>query len=235
MFNSPPDSLFELHKAERRARILVEARKLIARRGVAGLTLRTLAAASKVSVPTVYNLIGGKQAVLQALLQDTFTRVAARLDAARAGGLVERALALCEAGWRELLAEPSYFRGLVHSFVSDQSSPVRRETDARNVELMTGVLMAAQADGELEPWVDPGALAATLYAMWLVTMLGWAGGEITDEALPSTATYGLSLVLLGVARGEAARNLERHIRTSQPKAGPLRPAKASSKKKGARR
>jgi hypothetical protein len=45
-------------------------------------------------VPTVYNLIGGKQAVLSALMGETFTRIAARLTAANATGLVERALAM---------------------------------------------------------------------------------------------------------------------------------------------
>jgi AcrR family transcriptional regulator len=214
-------SLFEVHKAERRERILAAARRQIARRGVEALTLRELAAASSVSVPTIYNLIGGKHAILVALLEQTMARVAGKLDAARAGGLVERVLALGEAGWSEMLAEPSYFRGLMHAFlVSAEALPLRREIDARNIALMTGVLMAAQADGELADWVDAHATAGALYYHYIVTTLGWAAGEIDDDALPPTVTHGMCLILLGIARGGAARTLERLARESQHKARP---------------
>ncbi|MGH9362599.1 MAG: TetR/AcrR family transcriptional regulator, partial [Thermoanaerobaculia bacterium] len=70
-------SLLEEHKAERRARILAAARELIAERGYEGLTMRDLAHASRVSVPTLYNLFGGKQAILLGELEETFERVVA--------------------------------------------------------------------------------------------------------------------------------------------------------------
>jgi AcrR family transcriptional regulator len=223
MLKNESPSLFDVHKAERRARILAAARRLIARRGVGGLTLRDLAAEATVSVPTVYNLVGGKQAILSALLSETFVRVAARLGAVNGGGMVERALALCEAGWTEVLDEPSYFRGLVHEFlVSQENAPVRRDVDESNIRLMTGVLRAGAAAGELADWVDPDALARTLWANYMVTMIGWAAGELTDEELPACATYGLCLILLGVARGDAAPKLEKLIRAQQNKARPLR-------------
>lgn len=228
MLKNEQPSLFDVHKAERRARILQAARRLIARRGVDGLTLRDLAAEAIVSVPTVYNLVGGKQAVLSALLGETLVRVAARLESARAGGLVERALALCEAGWAEVLDEPSYFRGLVHSFlVSQENADVRRDIDESNVRLMSGVLAAARADGELADWVEPDALARTLWANYMVAMIGWAAGELSDEELPACATYGLCLILLGVARGDAVKKLERLIRAHQSK------ARATPRQKGA--
>jgi AcrR family transcriptional regulator len=213
------ESLFEVHKAERRERILAAARRLIARRGVEGLTLRDLAAEAVVSVPTVYNLVGGKQAVLSALLAETFARVAGRLEAARADGMVDRAMALCAAGWTELLEEPGYFRGLVRSFlVSEESAPVRQEIDEANVRLMTALLTAGRADGELASWCDPEALARTLWAQYVVCMIGWASNELTDEELPACATYGMCLMLLGVARGAAAHKLQKLVRASQPDA-----------------
>jgi AcrR family transcriptional regulator len=59
-------SLFEEHKAERRARIISAARELVTKHGYDGLTMRDLAAAARVSVPTLYNLFGGKDAILAA-------------------------------------------------------------------------------------------------------------------------------------------------------------------------
>jgi AcrR family transcriptional regulator len=235
MLKTSPPNLFEVHKTARRARILAAARKLIARRGFEGLTLRDLAAASEVSVPTVYNLIGGKQAVLVALLDEMLARIAARLGDARAGGMVERALALCEAGWSETLAEPNYFRGLMHAFlVSEETAPLRREIDERNIALMAGVLGAGKADGELASWADPLTLSYTMYSSYIATMLRWCGGELDDAALPAAISYGLALILGGVARGDAVRKLERLARANQSAATPPLAAAARHSKKGAR-
>jgi AcrR family transcriptional regulator len=233
MLKTSPPNLFELHKTARRARILAAARKLIARRGFEGLTLRDLAAAAEVSVPTVYNLVGSKQAVLVALLDEMLARIAGRLADARAGGMVERALALCEAGWSETLAEPSYFRGLMHAFlVSEETAPLRRQIDERNIALMAGVLAAGQFDGELRAWVDPMALSFSMYTSYIAVMLRWCGGEIEDAALPGAISYGLALTLGGAARGRAAKKLERLARANQAKSVPVPVAAAT--KKGAR-
>jgi AcrR family transcriptional regulator len=56
--------------AERRQRILGAARRLVAERGYEALTMRELAQVSRVTVPTLYNLIGGK-AVLSAPWRQT--------------------------------------------------------------------------------------------------------------------------------------------------------------------
>src|SRR6187200_1628947 len=103
-------SLFEEHKAERRKRILAAARELIAERGYDGLTMRELAAASRVSVPTLYNLFGGKQAILLGELEETFAAVVAGSERVATGSTVERALATCDAGNNDLLAIPRYSR-----------------------------------------------------------------------------------------------------------------------------
>jgi AcrR family transcriptional regulator len=212
--------LKQAHMAENRERILSAARRLIAHRGVGGMTLRDLAAEAMVSVPTVYNLIGGKAQLLEALMADTFARLAARLADAPAGGVVERAMALCTAGVQEMLAEPKYFRELVHAFlVTPETHELRREVDSRNVAMMSSILTAGRASGELHEWIDPERVAKLLWTTYVATMLRWAAGELTDAALPDTVVYGLSLILLGPARGPTARKLERLARDAQKGAG----------------
>src|SRR5262245_42811852 len=118
--------LLEDHKAERRARILAAARRLIAARGFDGLTMRDLARASRVSVPTLYNLFGGKHALILGELEETFADVLASTRTARGATFVERAFAGCEAGMRDLLAVPRYSRALVHLFLtSDETRAIR--------------------------------------------------------------------------------------------------------------
>jgi len=212
-------SLFDEHKAERRARILAAARKLIADRGYEGLTMRELAKASRVSVPTLYNLFGGKQALLLGELEETFTNVAASLERARDGSFVERALAACEAGNEDLLAAPGYSRELTHVFLtSEDTRPMRQEIAERYVEMMAGVLRDAQSSGELVAWVEPVTLSRRMFAHYLHTMIEWAQGELDAGEFRAATLLGMALMLLGVARGRAARQLERRAQELQPRA-----------------
>lgn len=57
---------------KRRERILEEARKTLAAGGFDALNLRDLADVSGITVPTIYNLIGNKAAVLKALVMGYF-------------------------------------------------------------------------------------------------------------------------------------------------------------------
>ena len=57
---------------KRRERILLQARTMLAEGGFEALNLRELAEISGVTVPTIYNLIGNKAAVLKALVLGAF-------------------------------------------------------------------------------------------------------------------------------------------------------------------
>src|SRR3569623_1888833 len=74
-------SLFDEHKAERRERILAAARTLVAERGYEGLTMRDLARAAKVSVPTLYSLFGSKDAIIVTELEAMASSIARALQA----------------------------------------------------------------------------------------------------------------------------------------------------------
>ena len=56
-------------REERKERILEVARRLIADLGYEGITMRELADESLVSVPTLYNLFGGKNELLFAAVE----------------------------------------------------------------------------------------------------------------------------------------------------------------------
>ncbi|MFC1579066.1 TetR/AcrR family transcriptional regulator [Pseudomonadota bacterium] len=65
---------------KRRERILEQARKMLAEGGFDALNLRDLAVRSKITVPTIYNLVGNKAEVLKALVMGGFATFEARLD-----------------------------------------------------------------------------------------------------------------------------------------------------------
>ncbi|MBI3769661.1 MAG: TetR/AcrR family transcriptional regulator [Deltaproteobacteria bacterium] len=209
-------SLLDEHKAERRARILAAARRLIAARGFDGLTMRELARASRVSVPTVYNLFGGKHAVLMAELEETFATVARSLASAGGAGVVDRAFAMCEAGNRDLLAVPAYSRELVRVFlVAEETRAMRRTIHERYVALMAGVLCDGQAAGDVASWADPTAVATRMFAHYVHAMIEWAEGDLDDDGFTAATELGMALMLLGLARGRAARALAVRAEASQ--------------------
>ncbi len=209
-------SLIAEHKAERRARILAAARQLIAEHGFAGLTMRELARAGRVSVPTVYNLFGGKHAVLMAELEETFAAVVRSLASAGGRSVVERAFAMCEAGNRDLLAVPAYSRELMHVFLASEATRSLRLTiNDRYVALMADVLRDGQEAGEIAAWADPTAVARRMFAHYVHAVLEWAEGDLTDDEFRAATELGMALMLLGLARGRAQPLLAKRAEASQ--------------------
>ena len=213
-------SLLEEHKAERRQRILAAARAIIGERGFDGLTMRGLAEAARVSVPTLYNLFGSKQAILVDELDELFRAVTGALDANVDGTPVERSLAGCEAAVDEVLASPAYSRALLDLlFASDRTRELRRQTERIYVELIAEHVEAAQRDGLMADWVDPVAVAKQEYAHHIQVSLQWAKGDLDDEQYRAAALYGQCLILLGISRGSAARELQSVASRLQPLVG----------------
>src|SRR5262245_9730860 len=134
--------LLEDQKAERRAGILGSARRLIAERGFDGLAMREVAAARRGSVAALYNLFGGKHALLVGELEETVARVDAVMRAARGEGFVERMIAGCEAANEDLLSVPRYSRTMIHllTLTSPDTEPMRRDINRRFVASMAEVL-----------------------------------------------------------------------------------------------
>jgi AcrR family transcriptional regulator len=209
-------NLFEEHKAERRARILAAARELIAERGYDGLTMRDLARASRVSVPTLYNLFGGKQALLLGELESTFAAVVAAIAGAKTGSVVDRALATCDAGNADLLAVPRYSRELILLFLtSAETSALRRSSAESYAALMADLLREGQKTGEIQPWVDALVLSRRMFAHYQLAMIEWARGEIDAETFRAATRFGMCVMLLGVARGTAQSRLGAELRAVQ--------------------
>jgi len=208
--------LHEDNKAERRARIIAAARRLIAEQGYDGLNMRALADAARVSVPTLYNLFGSKHAILAAEMQDAFRSIAGALDLKQRGDAVARAATLLQAGIENLVSVPGYYRQLVHVMLgSHETDELRRSIEDQYVALMAGNLRAGQADGELDDWFAADVLARQMYFTFMMVVLGWARGELDDDGLRDVAAYGQSMLLLGVARGEAHTRLADHVRRLQ--------------------
>jgi len=209
-------SLHEENKAERKGRIVAAARRLIAEHGYDRFNMRALADAAHVSVPTLYNLFGSKHAILAAEMQDAFRSVAGALDLKKRGDAVERAGTLLQAGIKNLVSVPGYYRELVHVMLtSREPDELRRSIEDQYVALMAGNLRAGQADRELADWFDADVLARHMFFTFMMVVLGWARGEVDNDGLREVATYGQCMLLVGVARGDTHARLVERVRRLQ--------------------
>ena len=206
-------SLFEEHKAERRARIGKAARKLIAERGYAGLTMRDLANAARVAVPTLYNLFGSKDAILVAELEAHAREYAAKMP--RGGdSFFARAMTAFDTGMRLIEDSPELYRASMQMFMtSPETRDMRRRLEDGYIALMASNLAAAKAAGQLADWADPPIVARHMFAQYMSTFMAWGIGELDLPTFRAAALSGLCHILVGVTRGEFARDVEAKLRS----------------------
>ena len=206
-------SLFEEHKAERRERILAAAKRLVGERGYDGLTMRDLARASKVSVPTLYNLFGSKDAILLAELQAISGTIMGAMP--RTGdSFFERGMVAFDAGVRMIEESPAFFRAVIQMFMtSPATDEVRRRTEQGFIAIMEANLAAAKAAGQLADWAEPQVVARHMWSLHMAAFLGWGLGQIDLPMFRAAMLSGVCHLLAGVARGPFAEDVEARIRS----------------------
>ena len=206
--------------AERRERILAAAREIIGQRGYEALTMRDLARASRVTVPTVYNLIGSKEQVLFAAIEEQTARFEARLgtgtqELAPAARLRASVAACAD----EYLRMPRYYRSLLTLlFLSDGASPMRRRVDLALSSPIGEALAAMRERGELAAWIELRPLRGRLRAHLQMMSIQWATGLLSDEGLKAVARYGAGLLMAAATVGAARAEFEAFAREHQAEA-----------------
>jgi len=203
--------------AERRERILAAAREIIGQRGYEALTMRDLARASRVTVPTVYNLVGSKEEVLFAAIEEQTQRFVAGLAGGRELAPAQRVIAIVDAAATEYLRMPRYYRTLLTLlFISDSAHAMRQRVD-RAISTPMGEALAAMRDaGELASWIELRPLRGRLRAHLQMTSLQWAVGGISDDGLRAAARYGAALLMIAATTGATRSYYEGVAQAAQP-------------------
>lgn len=193
----------QISMAARRARILDAARKIVAEGGVDALTTRGLAAASGVSAPTLYNLIGDKQTILAELAAHGVETVWAQLDRQIYPGPLQMAEAIVEESYRYFAEEPDYYRAIV---LADDRLTVgfAATKDGRNPSLVAGersVAMAEQAcewaqrEGLLRQHFSAAELGLQMFTAFRAPLRDWARGVIELEEMRLRQLRGFYLIM----------------------------------------
>jgi len=204
--------------AERRERILSAARGIIGDEGYETLTMRSLAGRARVTVPTIYNLVGGKEAVLFAAVQEQTSRFLGGIEHAP-GKPAGTLLSITDATTRELLRVPRYYRSLLLLLLSaDSAQEVRDLVGVTLVDEFERALEALRAAGDLAAWAEPASVARRLAGHVTSVSVEWAAGDLNDRAFQDAAVYGNCLMLLGVTEGPSRVEIEARALHAQGRA-----------------
>jgi AcrR family transcriptional regulator len=203
-------------KAERKSRILAAARQLIEEVGYEGLTIRDLAKASRVSVPTLYKFFGDKDSLLMNAVEDQFGSVMQSIGNSPGVKGLDLVLAVIDGCCREMVRTNKYSKAVLAIFVrAGKTSSVMNLVGRDLTNSFETALIDMAGTGELEAWVDPRALAERLTAHQIMVSIEWESGDISNKSLYPKTAYGAGMMLLGVTKGKASKSIAKLLKEVQ--------------------
>ena len=204
------------NKENRRQRILSAARATLARDGVDGLTVRKLAGEAGVTVPTIYNLIGNKEALLRRLLDELVSRAEEALSTVESDDPIE-ATARVVGTLATLFAEDEDFcRAALRAGQSLQGSGQSQGAMGiwrRSAQIAEKICLDAARAGLLRGDCNPARIAERAYDSYRIAAIDWLDGVIDAADFERNALIGFYLCLAADARPGFRRSLISRIST----------------------
>ena len=192
------------------------ARQMIAEKGYESITIRELASACRVSVPTLYNQFGGKDQLLAAAIEDHFVGDPDQVKIKTSLIGLDRIFAILDFITFQFLQAPDFHRRLLEAFGSlDSMQQVQRSITASLAHEIGQELGVMQDRRELESWVDPELLAGQVTTAFISSTIIWGSGIIREDQLTAAVQYGTGLVLVGVLVGDNLPLVRQRIEAAQ--------------------
>lgn len=223
---------------KRRARILAEARGLLARGGFDAMNLRELARLADVTVPTIYNLIGNKEEVIVALMGDALAEIEARIDTAGDAAPLARAVAVVTASTALFAEDEDFYRPAFLAVEYLEQSGPHHDKVARlyawGRRFIDEGIAACRDAGLLRGDVQPAVLGDLVFRSYRTNCRAWAGGHCSLAEFGRLTQLDIHLALAADAVDAFRRPLVAKITAlSATSAG--RAAKADKARRPARR
>lgn len=191
----------EKNKATKIARIVDAARQMIRESGDVGLAMRSLAERSDVSLMTLYNLLGSRQAVLlQILIEDI--KVAGELfESGNYRDPIDALFGIIPFIRTNIEINIPYWNAVNLSLFQSGSEHVRRVVRSENLDIWRRVLSAASEQGYLRTSIDVESILFLLDNIYSANSFSVSAGDIDHELFEARSQYGFAMVLAGaVAR-----------------------------------
>ena len=204
-------------KQSRRARIVREAHKMIGRDGYEGLSLRKLASAANVTVPTIYNLIGSKEQILVELFRAWIAQIEVALDQIEEDQPLDLAETIITEAIDLIRQDEVFFRAAHIALNQLTESDSKRTTfdqfGRKASSMQTGAVRTAQDRGLLLGRIPAETLGTQIYFNYSEASRFWMHGRYSLDDFRNTALTGVYICFLADAsepfRPELLRRLSK--------------------------
>jgi|TARA_B110000503_G_scaffold130678_1_gene204340 AcrR family transcriptional regulator len=190
-------------KQNRRATILQQARRLLANADDGAFSLRKLAEAANVTVPTIYNLIGGKFAILLALQIELVQKIEDSLVGFDDDHALEMAEAIVISAVDMISEDENYYRAsLIASDKLMQSGEYLEDgakLGQRAAAMQTLAIRKAQKTNQLRGTIDATLLGRLIFRHYQHTAREWMYRLISQEQFRNRALLGIYICLMADA------------------------------------
>jgi AcrR family transcriptional regulator len=231
--------LMSQQKHERGERILEATREMLAERGYAEVTVRELARRCGVSVPTLYNRFGGKDALIAQAVKSQFSKALGSVEGDDEGETIgyPRLMDLVGRVADGVIELADYHRALLQAFSQVRETGALHQSVAH--ELTAAIIVQLgemRRRRQLGDWVALDVLSAQITTACIAATMTWAAGAISDSGLRPFMEHSVGLILVASTRGASRDALLERVKQAQAEVAPeLRlpgPAAAAQEKVG---
>ena len=196
--------------SDRKRRIFDAARAIIAQEGLDGLTTRGLAQAAGLTVPTLYNLVGGKDEILTHMVSQNVEAIWDRLAFDRRATPLDMADAIIDEAYEVVRGEKAFHRAILPLMIElgivFAANPDREDIGARAanrcVEMAQFACQSAIEKGQLRGTLSAAELGQQMFITYRGPMRDWLEGVISAEEMIRRQRRGFYLVMAADASDE---------------------------------
>ena len=213
-----PPSRREANVAARRQHILESARTLLAEDGRDGLSMRKLAREADLSVTTLYNLVGSREDILRALIEDSAERFDTTVTVpASSGDSIARAMEAFDNVLRYFIDDAAILKPMiVANIATGYVEELGKEEHGLYLrgakEAVRECLRDALAEGQIRDVVSQRFLERQFYVGLELALDRWAFGLVDEDDFRAKCKWGAYLTLLAFASPEYRPQFERELR-----------------------
>lgn len=191
---SSVEGLRERKKRARTERILEAARELLRERDVHTVTLEQIAERAQVAPGTVFNLIGPREQLFAALIDQAHDQLAHALAKASGDDPLTRTRRIVTTLVNIFVADSQVYRQVLRQW--PESGTMLRSSPYPPIRQ---ALSEGQAAGLLRGEVDTDRVAAAILAGCVGALHQWSVSIISNRAFRERCTYGADLALAAIA------------------------------------
>ena len=197
---------------ERQSNILATVREMLEEVGYEGMTIRGLAKRAGVAQGTLYNLYGGKDALVLAAVDDLLSQLASTAVEEAPSAGIEAIFARSRLTGAQIEATPGYADAMTRIlFHVGKNDPLVDVLFAGSYPFLKAQLEAARNNGEVRPEVDIDLVARHLVGQQWGVVLLWMMGMIPLEHNGRERQRSEIMTLMGIATDATRRRLEARL------------------------